>query len=125
MPTVASAWPEIVLSFVFPEEIAERVPEDCPVFGFLGVETQRFAEKHKAIFEAKRRRGSRFLDSTDWAASRFSWSISPCTAATKSVPIFRALFLGPADGSTSAIHTLDGKPASKQIALPQRVLTGM
>ena len=50
--SVASVWPEIVLSLVFSEEIAECVPEDRPVSLLLRLETQRFTEKHKVIFEA-------------------------------------------------------------------------
>ena len=50
---IASSWPGIVLSLVFSEEIAEHVPEDRPVFLLLRIETQRFSEKHKVIFEAK------------------------------------------------------------------------
>ncbi len=57
-------------------EIAENIPEDCPVVMVLGKKTQRFTEKHKVIFEVKGRNESRFLDSRDWTAKRFSRSIS-------------------------------------------------
>ena len=51
--SLARFWPEIALSLVFAEEIAEHVFEDCPVFMMLGMETPRFMEKHEVIFEAK------------------------------------------------------------------------